>query len=373
MDKCVACQFYDRANSQQTQADARGIQWGQCRRSAPHLHPVNQKSFMIEGVWPHVRDDDWCGEWKAARRVESAADERLFRHRSAHLEPGVFTRGDGVPGTVRPAAGGLMPATRPFATGTFAGATAGPGRERVATQHPGGGTTPAGVYRIGRTPLHGSGRLTPPGRGCRGAVSRPSRAPGVRHREPAKFGVAPRAPRPPWPGMSSRRSARRGPLTPHPDVRPRSLAGARHRRARRHARQPACAGALGAPRRHDGGVGQGRLVRRQRAAVGDVARAPVARSGGRRARCPRASWPRSSRITSGSASWRRTPRCPRGLPTCAAWPSSPRRRGPSSMPGGRAARAGVRGAIPCRRRQAPTPKPSPAGRSGTSASSRSGR
>lgn len=65
MEKCVGCQFYDRGNSQ---ADSRGIQWGQCRRSAPRLHPVNQKTFMIEGVWPHVRDDDWCGEWKAAVR-----------------------------------------------------------------------------------------------------------------------------------------------------------------------------------------------------------------------------------------------------------------------------------------------------------------
>lgn len=69
MEKCVACQFYDRGNH--PQADLRGAQWGQCRRSAPHLHPVNQKAFMIEGVWPHVRDDDWCGEWKAARRAES--------------------------------------------------------------------------------------------------------------------------------------------------------------------------------------------------------------------------------------------------------------------------------------------------------------
>ena len=64
MDKCLACHYYDRQNGHQT--DSRGISWGQCRKSAPHLHPVNQKSFMIEGVWPHVRDDDWCGEWKAA-------------------------------------------------------------------------------------------------------------------------------------------------------------------------------------------------------------------------------------------------------------------------------------------------------------------
>ena len=66
MDKCVACQFYDRQMAKPT--DARGVQWGQCRRTAPMLHPINAKSSMIEGVWPHVRDDDWCGEWKVAQR-----------------------------------------------------------------------------------------------------------------------------------------------------------------------------------------------------------------------------------------------------------------------------------------------------------------
>jgi len=24
---------------------------------------------MVEGVWPLVRDDDWCGEWHAPARV----------------------------------------------------------------------------------------------------------------------------------------------------------------------------------------------------------------------------------------------------------------------------------------------------------------
>lgn len=66
MDKCIACQFYDRQVAKPT--DARGVQWGQCRRTAPMLHPINAKSYMIEGVWPHVRDDDWCGEWKVAQR-----------------------------------------------------------------------------------------------------------------------------------------------------------------------------------------------------------------------------------------------------------------------------------------------------------------
>ena len=66
VDKCVACQFYDRQMAKTT--DTRGVQWGQCRRTAPMLHPINAKSYMIEGVWPHVRDDDWCGEWKVAQR-----------------------------------------------------------------------------------------------------------------------------------------------------------------------------------------------------------------------------------------------------------------------------------------------------------------
>lgn len=76
MDKCVGCQYYDRQMAKQT--DSRGIAWGQCRRAAPMLHPINQKSYMIEGVWPHVRDDDWCGEWKAAsRRADTRVPETV--------------------------------------------------------------------------------------------------------------------------------------------------------------------------------------------------------------------------------------------------------------------------------------------------------
>lgn len=81
MDKCVTCQFYDRRNS--GPADGKGPSWGQCRRTAPMLHPVNVKSYMIEGVWPHVRDDDWCGEWKVlprrgeVRTADSIAAARL--------------------------------------------------------------------------------------------------------------------------------------------------------------------------------------------------------------------------------------------------------------------------------------------------------
>jgi hypothetical protein len=69
VEKCIGCCFYDRQSGNNT--DSRGVSWGQCRRTAPALHPINQKAFMIEGVWPHVRDDDWCGEFKgASRRAE---------------------------------------------------------------------------------------------------------------------------------------------------------------------------------------------------------------------------------------------------------------------------------------------------------------
>ena len=67
MDRCVTCQYFDR----QARGADRGANTGQCRRSGPALSPLNQKAYMIEGVWPTVRDDDWCGEWKAlVRRVD---------------------------------------------------------------------------------------------------------------------------------------------------------------------------------------------------------------------------------------------------------------------------------------------------------------
>ena len=80
MQKCVTCQFYDRRNSERS--DGKGPSWGQCRRTAPALHPVNVKSYMIEGVWPHVRDDDWCGEWKIVPR---RTDTRLAEAKAASL------------------------------------------------------------------------------------------------------------------------------------------------------------------------------------------------------------------------------------------------------------------------------------------------
>ncbi|HVE49258.1 MAG TPA: hypothetical protein VNG69_06520 [Casimicrobiaceae bacterium] len=68
MERCSGCQFFDR---NQRNSDTKAPNAGQCRRNAPSLSPINQKSYMIEGVWPTVRDEDWCGEWKAlVRRVD---------------------------------------------------------------------------------------------------------------------------------------------------------------------------------------------------------------------------------------------------------------------------------------------------------------
>ena len=68
MERCTGCQYYDRNTGH---GEGKSPNAGQCRRNAPHLSPINQKTYMIEGVWPTVRDDDWCGEWKAhVRRTD---------------------------------------------------------------------------------------------------------------------------------------------------------------------------------------------------------------------------------------------------------------------------------------------------------------
>ena len=121
MDKCAGCQFYDRQTGKQT--DSRGVQWGQCRRSAPMLHPINQKSYMIEGVWPHVRDDDWCGEWKSAgRRAETRLPDSLS---AGPLLPIGSPASPFVP---RPAMASAQPGGSPFASVPDVGALASSGR-----------------------------------------------------------------------------------------------------------------------------------------------------------------------------------------------------------------------------------------------------
>jgi len=68
------CQYYDRHGARQSDGKTQ-MMWGQCRRHAPRLNPLgpsSKKGHMVEGVWPLVRDDDWCGEWHAPARVSMA-------------------------------------------------------------------------------------------------------------------------------------------------------------------------------------------------------------------------------------------------------------------------------------------------------------
>lgn len=67
VEKCVNCEFYDRRRARPT--DGKAPMQGQCRRHSPHLNPATAKAYVVEGVWPLVRDDDWCGEWKILTRM----------------------------------------------------------------------------------------------------------------------------------------------------------------------------------------------------------------------------------------------------------------------------------------------------------------
>lgn len=88
MHKCVACQHYDR---NEAEAEERGVRWGQCRRTGPIANPLSAKTYMVEGVWPHVRDDDWCGEWTASNRSPessaTAAMSSLMQSAAAAARP----------------------------------------------------------------------------------------------------------------------------------------------------------------------------------------------------------------------------------------------------------------------------------------------
>ena len=64
MERCQNCQYYDRHGG--TGAAGKSTNGGQCRRHAPQLSPNSAKNYLIEGVWPTVRDEDWCGEFRAS-------------------------------------------------------------------------------------------------------------------------------------------------------------------------------------------------------------------------------------------------------------------------------------------------------------------
>jgi hypothetical protein len=108
LEKCVACQFYDRND---THAQDKGVRWGKCRRTGPVVHPVNAKAYMVEGVWPHVRDDDWCGEWTPPKRkgesVSTDPRQLLMQGPAAPARPGAIAASLMTP---LPAAGDVAPA-----------------------------------------------------------------------------------------------------------------------------------------------------------------------------------------------------------------------------------------------------------------------
>ena len=68
VEKCINCRFYDRRHAKPL--DGKAPLWGQCRRHAPMLNPITAKAYVVEGIWPLVRDDDWCGEWKIILHAE---------------------------------------------------------------------------------------------------------------------------------------------------------------------------------------------------------------------------------------------------------------------------------------------------------------
>jgi hypothetical protein len=99
VEKCTTCQYYDRRH---VNGVSGAPQTGQCRRTAPMLNPVNAKPYLIEGIWPTVRDDDWCGEWKiVARRVDGRPVEAT---NAAAIGPKALAT------PLRPAAGVSSPA-----------------------------------------------------------------------------------------------------------------------------------------------------------------------------------------------------------------------------------------------------------------------
>ena len=107
VERCVSCRFYDRNHRG---GEAKSANAGQCRKAAPALSPINQKTYMIEGVWPTVRDDDWCGEWKALqRRPESSRLSDVLNG----AQPSSMPMPPGMPPAMPPSAFGGTSASMP--------------------------------------------------------------------------------------------------------------------------------------------------------------------------------------------------------------------------------------------------------------------
>lgn len=122
MDRCLNCQFYDRQHEKS--ACGKTLRSGQCRRTAPMLNPAQAKSYTIEGVWPTVRDDDWCGEWKASScRTEShRTDPVAIASGALHAVHGIARAAPiNVSGTITVASGSPMIALPPTAAARIGG------------------------------------------------------------------------------------------------------------------------------------------------------------------------------------------------------------------------------------------------------------
>jgi len=104
--KCVACQHYDRDDAQ---AEDRAVRWGKCRRTGPIVHPLSAKAYLIEGVWPAVRDDDWCGEWAPGNRRQDTAQAEAMNSLMQSAPAGSLMQAAGSGSLMHaPAAGSLM-------------------------------------------------------------------------------------------------------------------------------------------------------------------------------------------------------------------------------------------------------------------------
>jgi len=42
---------------------------GYCHKSSPQISGDNVVGQQYIGIWPQVKDDDWCGEFRKSRRA----------------------------------------------------------------------------------------------------------------------------------------------------------------------------------------------------------------------------------------------------------------------------------------------------------------
>ncbi|WP_055664953.1 hypothetical protein [Jannaschia seosinensis] len=57
---CQSCTFFDEHHGNQNQVDEAGL----CRYNPP----IQQPEADVRGLWPVVKEDDWCGHHTEARQ-----------------------------------------------------------------------------------------------------------------------------------------------------------------------------------------------------------------------------------------------------------------------------------------------------------------